>query len=53
MVSAASIWFGVTKPLLSNKIGLKLNAESYRKHLKKETFPPIDKIYPRKQWIFN
>ena len=52
MVSAALTWHGVTKPLFVNKKGLKVNAENYCKHLKNELFPAINKIYPRKDWIF-
>ena len=52
MVSAALKWFGVTKALFVNKKGLKVNAENNRKHLKKELFPAMNKIYPRKDWIF-
>ena len=43
---------GVTKPLFVNKKGLKVSAKNYRKHLQKELFPAINKIYPRKDWIF-
>ena len=35
MVSAELTWFEVTKPLFVNKKGLKVNAENYRKHLKR------------------
>ena len=52
MVSAALTWFGVTKPLFVNERGLKVNAENYRKHPKKELFSAINKIYPQKDWIF-
>ena len=52
MVSAALVWFGVTKVLFVNKKGLKVKAENYRKHLKIELFPAINKIYPRKDCIF-
>ena len=52
MVSTALTWFGVTKPLFDNKKRLKVSAQNYRKHLKKELFPAINKIYPRKDWIF-
>ena len=51
-MSAASTWFGVTKPLFVNKKGLKFSAENFRNHLKKELFHTINKIYPRKDWIF-
>ena len=49
MESAALTWFGLTKPLIIKK---ELNAENYRKHLKKVLFLVINKICPRKDWIF-
>ena len=52
MVSAALTWYGVTKPLFIGKKGLKVNAENYQKHLKKQLFPEIQKVYPRDDWIF-
>ena len=51
-MSAVWTWFGLTKPLFVNKKGLKVSAENFRKHLKKELFHTINKIYPRKDWIF-
>ena len=51
-MSIALTWFGETKQLFVNKKGFIDNAENYRKHLKKELFPAINKIYPRKDWIF-
>ena len=51
-MSAAWTWFGVTKPLFFNKKGLKVSAENFHKYLKKELFHTINKIYPRKDWVF-
>ena len=48
MVSATWTGFGVAKPPLVNKKGLKVNAGNYRKDLKKELFPAIDKVCPSK-----
>ena len=45
MVSTTLTWFRVTKPLSVNKKEVNVNAENYRKHLKKELFPVIHKIY--------
>ena len=54
MVSAALTWFGfgVTRALFVNIKGLKVNAKNYRKHFEKELFPAINKMFPRKDWIF-
>ena len=52
MVSAALTWHGVTRPIFVNRKGLKVNAANYKKHLKKELFPAIEKVYPRNDWIF-
>lgn len=53
MVSAALTWHGVTKPIFVGKKGIKVNAKNYKKHLKNQLFPAIEKIYPRKDWIFK
>lgn len=52
MVSAALTWHGVTKPIFVNQKGVKVNAQNYKNHLKKELFPAIKRIYPREDWIF-
>ena len=52
MVSAALTWFGVTKPFFVNRRGLKVDGPNYVKHLDKELFPAIKKIYPRDDWTF-
>ena len=40
------------KPFFVNDRGLKVNSKNYVKHLKKELFPAIKKVYPRNDWIF-
>lgn len=52
MVSAALTWHGVTSPFFVGKQGLKVNAKNYRNHLKNKLFPAINKVCPRKNWIF-
>ena len=52
MVSAGLTWHGVTRPIFVGKQGLKVNAVNYKKHLKKQLFPAINRIYPRNDWIF-
>jgi len=52
MVSAALTWHGVTRPIFVKRKGLKVNAKNYKNHLKRELFPAIEKIYPRRDWIF-
>ena len=52
MVSAALTWYGVTKPIFVGQKGLKVNPQNYKRHLQKELFPAIKKVYPRKDWIF-
>ena len=52
MVSAALTWYGVTKPIFVNRKGMKVNAENYKKHLKKKLLPTMNKVYPRNDWIY-
>ena len=51
MVSAELSWHGVLRPIFVKRKGLKVNAKKYKKHLKRELFPAIEKIYPRQDWI--
>ena len=52
MVSAGLTWHGVTRPIFVGKQGVKVNAINYKKHLEKQLFPAIERIYPRNDWIF-
>ena len=52
MLSAAISWYGVTKIFLVNNNGIKVNKESYYRHLRKELFPAIEKVIKRDDWIF-
>ena len=52
MISAALTWHEVTKPIFVNQKGLKVNANNYKHHLKKQLFPAINKVYPRNDSIF-
>ena len=52
MISAGLTWHGVTKPIVVSREGLKVNAQNYERHLKRELFPAIKKVYPRDDWIF-
>ena len=52
MVSAAILWYGVTKPFFVNKNGIKVNKENYCRHLRKELFPAIEKVVKLDDWIF-
>lgn len=52
MVSAGLCYHGATKPFFVNDKGLKVNAINYHKHLQNELFPAIEKVTPRKDWIF-
>ena len=52
MLSAAISWYGVTKIFFVNSNGIKVNKESYYRHLRKELFPAIEKVIKRDDWIF-
>ena len=52
MLSAAILWYGVTKPFLVSNDGVKVNKEYYYRHLCKELFPAIEKDVRRDDWIF-
>ena len=52
MLSAAISWYGVTKIFFVNNNGIKVNKESYYRHLRKELFPAIEKVIKRDDWIF-
>ena len=52
MVSAGLTWYGATNPFFVNDKGLKVDGVSYKKHLKKQLFPSINKVYKRNDWIF-
>ena len=53
MVSAAISWYGVTKPFFVNENSIKVNKETYCKHLKKkQLFPAIKNLFKRDDWIF-
>ena len=52
MLSAAISCYGVTKIFFVNNNGIKVNKESYYRHLGKELFPAIEKVIKRDDWIF-
>ena len=52
MVSAGLTWHGATRPFFVNDKGIKVNAVNYRRHLKNQLFPAIEKVYKWKDWIF-
>ena len=52
MFSAVISWYGATKPFFVNENGIKVNKESYCKHLKKQLFPAIKKLVKFDDWIF-
>ena len=52
MLSAAISWYGVSIIFLVNNNGIKVNKESYYRHLRKELFPAIEKVIKRDDWIF-
>ena len=52
MLSAAISWYGVTKIFFVNNNGIKVNKESYYRHLRRELFPAIEKVIKRDDWIF-
>ena len=52
MVSAAFTWHGATKPFFVNRRGIKVNGPADLRHLKKELFPAIRKVYRRDAWTF-
>ena len=52
MVSACVSWKGATKPYFVNDNGLKVNGQSYKKHLDKELIPEIQQIMQNNRWIF-
>ena len=51
MVSACLSWNGATKPFFVNNEGVKVNAESYKRHLEKKLFPS-NRTFTHEQWIF-
>ena len=52
MLSVAISWYGLTKPFFVNSNGIKVNAENYCGHLRKELFPTIEKVVKCDDWIF-
>ena len=48
MALAAISWYGVTKPVLVNKNGIKVNKEKYCRYL----FLAIEKVVKLDDWIF-
>ena len=52
MVSACLTWHGATKPFFANDCGMKVNAVSYRRHLKKELLPAVERIFNNQNLIF-
>ena len=44
MASSAISWYGVTKALLVNKNGIKVNKEKYCRYLRKELFLATEKV---------
>ena len=44
MASSAISWYGVTKALLVNKNGIKVNKEKYCRYLCKELFLATEKV---------
>ena len=52
MVSACITWNGVTKPFFVTGKGLKVNANSYKKHLEKELLLDIERVVVKKDWVF-
>ena len=51
MVSAATSWYGLTKPFFVNNNDIKVNKENYCRHLRKELCPAIEKVVKRDDWI--
>ena len=52
MVSAATSWYGATKPFFVNGNGVKVNKENYCKNLRKQLFPAIKKLVKCDDRIF-
>ena len=53
MVLACLTWKGETKPLFVNGSGVKENAQTYKRHLQKELLSAVQRLYIRKNWIFE
>ena len=52
MVSACVTWYGASKPFFVSSKGLKVDSETYKKHLEEELLPDIECIVNRTDWIF-
>ena len=52
MVSACLTWNGATKPFFVNGSGVKVNAQTYKRHLQKELLPAVQRLNNHKNWIF-
>ena len=45
MVSATISWYDVTRPFFVNNNGIRVNKENHCRHLFKELFPAIEKVF--------
>ena len=52
MVSACLTWNRATKPFFVNGCEVKVNAQTYKRHLQKELLPAVQRLYKQKNWIF-
>ena len=52
MVSACVSWKGATKPYFVNDNGMKVNSQSYKKHLNGELIPEIERLMQHDRWVF-
>ena len=52
MVSACLTWNRATKPFFVNGCEVKVNAQTYKRHLQKELLPAVQRLYKHKNWIF-
>ena len=41
-----------TKPFFVNGYGVKVNAQTYERHLQKDLLPAVQRLYIYKNWIF-